>query len=135
MNRVPAANTKSAPKTEVMAAGKPKAQYGAFGSMSAKRSAATDVMSVPSAGRGSATVHRKGESATGGAMPRRIKPSIDVMLKKLRTHQPNQTNVRNESSDEDIAKDSRDEHRDEANRGKHRAVALVLLVEELRGNV
>ena len=51
MNRVPAANTKSAPKTEVMAAGKPKAQYGALGSMSAKSSAATEVMRVPRAKR------------------------------------------------------------------------------------
>ena len=44
---VPVANTKSAPKTEMMAAGKPKAQKGADGSMTAKRRLASPVKSVP----------------------------------------------------------------------------------------
>ena len=47
MKSVPAANTKSAPKTEKMAAGKPKAQYGALGSISAKKTLAKEVKSVP----------------------------------------------------------------------------------------
>ena len=40
-----------------------------------------------------------------------------------------------EGGDENVAQDSRDEHRDEADGGKHGAVALVLLVEELRDSV
>lgn len=43
----PAANTKSAPTTEKMAAGKPNAQYGAEGLMSANRRDAPDVNKVP----------------------------------------------------------------------------------------
>ena len=52
MKSVPAANTKSAPKTEKMAAGKPKAQYGALGSISAKKTLAKEVKSVPTTGAG-----------------------------------------------------------------------------------
>jgi hypothetical protein len=48
-NIVPDANKKSAPTTLHTAAGKPKAQYGAEGTMSAKRSGATVVVSVPDA--------------------------------------------------------------------------------------
>lgn len=44
---VPAANTKSAPKTARTVAGKPKAQYGAAGSITAKSRFATAVNVVP----------------------------------------------------------------------------------------
>ncbi len=44
---VPTENTKSAPKTEQIALGKPKAQYVALGSMSAKNIEAQAVTRVP----------------------------------------------------------------------------------------
>src|ERR1700761_9174818 len=44
MNRVPDANVKSAPRTTRNAVGKPNAQYGAFGLITAKRTSAQPVM-------------------------------------------------------------------------------------------
>ncbi len=52
MKSVPVANTKSAPKTVTIAAGKPNAQYGAAGSMSAKRRFEVAVRTVPMTVRG-----------------------------------------------------------------------------------
>lgn len=46
---MPEENTKSAPQTEKMAAGNPKAQYGDVGSITAKRRAAVLVMAAPTA--------------------------------------------------------------------------------------
>lgn len=59
---VPAANTKSAPKTARIVAGKPKAQYGAAGSITAKSRLATPVNVVPIT---SVITVRMGASETG----------------------------------------------------------------------
>jgi hypothetical protein len=45
--RVPEAKTKSAPNTEKIAPGKPNAQYGAFGMMTANKMGAQAVKNVP----------------------------------------------------------------------------------------
>src|SRR5882762_6483488 len=50
MKSVPDAKTKSAPMTTISAEGKPNAQYGADGSISAKKILENPVRSVPSAG-------------------------------------------------------------------------------------
>lgn len=47
MKSVPAANTKSAPTTAMIAAGKPKAQYTALGRITANRRHAADEHNVP----------------------------------------------------------------------------------------
>ena len=54
--RVPAENTKSAPITAMMAAGKPNAQYEASGSIRAKRRLAHPVAAVPNARKMSGSV-------------------------------------------------------------------------------
>jgi len=51
MNSVPHANTKSAPSTQIIAAGKPYSQYGDDGSIKANRRAATVVAVVPRAAK------------------------------------------------------------------------------------
>lgn len=47
MNNVPVAKTKSAPMTAKVAPGKPKAQYGALGMMTAYRRQAREEQNVP----------------------------------------------------------------------------------------
>lgn len=49
-----------------------------------------------------------------------------------RTHEPHQADMRDELRDKDVTQHARHEHRNEANAGEHRSVALVVLVEKLR---
>ena len=111
---VPEANTKSAPKTEKTAAGKPNAQYVEWGLITAKRRLATAVRAVP------LTVRRASVQ------------QLSEWMHPEHTNEPDDSDPPDDECNDHVASQPDDEHRNESDHSPDWGQPEIVLVEQLR---